>query len=324
MSAAVSAPLNLFGGLSLELDRHAERRDDVAWLEAQQRHPQARYLLLDMHGAAYLEQRQDRLCWLSLAELQRWLADVPCSLLGVDNAGCPYFLLGIEPVDRADALMASLDSRRVGLREAGLLLPAFEAALFAYAKGLLHWQRETRHCSFCGAPLEQVAAGHRLRCPDLECGRLHFPRTDAAIIVIVEHGDACLLGRQRSWPAGRYSTLAGFVEPGESLEDAVRREVAEEAGVRVGEVQYHSSQPWPMPASLMLGFTATALSTTIELRDDELDDARWFTAPQIVAGLADGSFDVPTPLSISYQLIAHWLRQRAGLELAELIAARHR
>jgi NAD+ diphosphatase len=324
MSAVVSAPINLFGGLSLDLDRRAERRDDDAWLIAQQQHPHARYLLLDMHGAAYLDAQQERLRWLSHADYQRWLAGAPCSLLGVDSDGCPYFLLGVEHADRADALLVSLTSRRIGLREAGLLLPAFEAALFAYAKGLLHWQRETRHCSYCGAALELVAAGHRLRCTDLECGRLHFPRTDAAIIVIVEHADACLLGRQRSWPAGRYSTLAGFVEPGESLEDAVRREVAEEAGVRVGEVQYHSSQPWPMPASLMLGFTASALSATIELRDDELEDARWFTAAQIAAGLADGSFDVPTPLSISYQLIAHWLRQRAGLELAELIAARHR
>ena len=129
-----------------------------------------------------------------------------------------------------------------------------EAGLFAYAKGLAHWQRETRYCAHCGAPLQLVASGHRAQCTNADCGRMHFPRTDAAVIMLVEHDGACLLGRQAGWPVGRYSTLAGFVEPGEALEDAVRREVAEEAGVVVDEVRYHSSQPWPMPASLMIGF----------------------------------------------------------------------
>jgi NAD+ diphosphatase len=136
----------------------------------------------------------------------------------------------------------------------------------------------------------------------------------------VEHGDACLLGRQVGWPPGRYSTLAGFVEPGESLEDAVRREVAEEAGVIVDEVCYHSSQPWPMPASLMVGFLATATSRRIVMRDDELEDVRWFTPQQIVDGLADGSFLPSSALSVSYQLLAHWLQERAGLNLDRLVA----
>ena len=150
---------------------------------------------------------------------------------------------------------------------------------------------------------------------------MHFPRTDAAVIMLVEHEGACLLGRQAGWPAGRYSTLAGFVEPGESLEDAVRREVAEEAGVVVDEVRYHSSQPWPMPASLMVGFIATASSRRIDRRDRELEDARWFTPQQIVEGLADGSFLPSTRLSVSYQLLSHWLGMRAGLDLDALVAA---
>ena len=140
--------------------------------------------------------------------------------------------------------------------------------------------------------------------------------------MLVEHDGACLLGRQPGWPPHRYSTLAGFVEPGESLEDAVRREVAEESGVIVDEVRYHSSQPWPMPASLMVGFIATAVSREIRMRDLELEDARWFTPKQIVDGIADGSFLPSTRLSVSYQLLAHWLHVRAGLDLDALTTVR--
>ncbi|MEI7035362.1 NAD(+) diphosphatase [Fulvimonas yonginensis] len=315
MAAAVT---NVFAGLSLVLDRMAERRDHEAWIAEQAACPGARYLLLHPSGDSYLLRDTEGLRWLSEAERRELFAELPASLLGIADAR-PHFLIALDENHPLEQLERRLDARRVGLREAGLRLPAAEAGLFAYAKGLAHWQRETRFCAGCGAPLRRVAAGHRLQCTDDACGRLHFPRTDAAIIVIVEHEDACLLGRQASWPAGRWSTLAGFVEPGESLEDAVRREVAEEAGVRVDQVHYHSSQPWPLPASLMVGFTATAFDRHIDLRDGELEDARWFTAGQIVAGLADGSFATPTRLSVSYQLLAHWLRTRAGLELDTLV-----
>ena len=316
MSAGVT---NIFAGLSLVLDRMSERRDHEAWLAEQAGCREARYLVLDAPGDSYLLRDGEGLRWLSEAERREWFGEVPISLLGVAD-GCPHFLLALDETHPVDALEERLAARRIGLREAGLRLPAAEAGLFAYAKGLAHWQRETRFCSSCGAPLRRVAAGHRMQCTGAACGRLHFPRTDAAIITVVEHDGACLLGRQASWPRGRWSALAGFVEPGESLEDAVRREVAEEAGVRVGEVHYHSSQPWPLPASLMVGFIAGALDPGIDLRDGELEDARWFTPEQIVAGLADGSFAAPTRLSVSYQLLAHWLRARAGLELDALVS----
>jgi NAD+ diphosphatase len=318
----MAAPVtNIFAGLSLVLDRMAERRDHEAWLLEQAGCDQVRYLLLAPSGESYLLREAERLRWLSEAERRELFADVPTSLLGVAE-GCPHFLLVLDESYPLESLEERLAARRIGLREAGLTLPATEAGLFAYAKGLAHWQRETRFCSGCGAPLERVAAGHRMRCTNPACGRLHFPRTDAAIIAIVEHEGACLLGRQASWPKGRWSALAGFVEPGESLEDAVRREVAEEAGVRVGEVRYHSSQPWPLPASLMVGFIASALDPAINLRDGELEEARWFTPAQIVEGLGDGSFAPPTRLSVSYQLLAHWLHEHAGLELDALTADR--
>jgi NAD+ diphosphatase len=312
---------NTFAGLSLILDRVAERRDESMWVNEQAVSDRARYVLIDPLGQTYLQADDTALRWLDSAERERLLGEVKASFLGLHDER-PTFLLAVDDEHHAAALELALGARRAGLRDVGLLLPTDEAGLFAYAKGLVHWQRETRHCPYCGSPLVLVASGHRAQCTNADCGRMHFPRTDAAVIVIVEHDGACLLGRQAGWPKGRYSTLAGFVEPGEALEDAVRREVAEESGVAVGEVHYHSSQPWPLPQSLMVGFTAKALSRTIRLRDQELEEARWFTPQDIVDGIADGSFLPSPPLSVSYRLLEHWLRQQAGLELDELAAQR--
>ena len=321
MDRAKLPRLNTFAGLSLSLDRIAERRDESAWIEAQRGSPSARYLLLDAAGEAFMRRDRDALRWLDNDERQQWLAGISPTLLGIADQRA-HFLLVLDGDADLDALEASMGARRMSLRSAGLQLAVEEAGLFAYAKGLSHWQRETRHCVGCGAPLRLVSAGHRAQCSNPDCGRLHFPRTDAAVIMLVEHEGACLLGRQAGWPPGRYSTLAGFVEPGESLEDAVRREVAEESGVIVDEVRYHSSQPWPMPASLMVGFIATAVSRSIAMRDHELEDARWFTPQQIVDGIADGSFVPSTALSVSYQLLAHWLQESADIDLDALVMGR--
>lgn len=319
MDRAKLPRLNTFAGLSLILDRIAERRDESAWITEQARSTDARYLLLDAAGEAFMRRDREVLRWLDTGEREQWLGDLSPTLLGIADQR-PHFLLVLDAAADVDTIEGVLGARRMSLRSAGLQLSAQEAGLFAYAKGLSHWQRETRHCARCGAPLQLVAAGHRAQCTNPDCARLHFPRTDAAVIMLVEHDGACLLGRQAGWPPGRYSTLAGFVEPGESLEDAVRREVAEESGVIVDDVHYHSSQPWPMPASLMVGFIATAVSRRIEMRDRELEDARWFTPRQIVNGIADGSFVPSTALSVSYQLLAHWLQLRAGLDLDALVA----
>ncbi|MEO7068270.1 MAG: NAD(+) diphosphatase [Rhodanobacter sp.] len=320
MDHAATPSRNVFAGLSLTLNRVAERRDDAAWVSAQANSDSARYLLLDSAGEAFLQRDQEALRWLTAAERQTLLPQHPASLLGMANQR-PHFMLALDESIDAAALETALKARRASLRSSGLELAAEEAALFAYAKGLAHWQRQTQHCSRCGAPLHLVSAGHRAQCSNARCAQLHFPRTDAAVIMLVEHEGACLLGRQAVWGPGRYSTLAGFVEPGEALEDAVRREVAEESGVTVGEVHYHSSQPWPMPASLMVAFTATALSRDIAMRDHELEDARWFTPQQIVDGLNDHSFVPSMALSVSYQLLAGWMQRQAGLNLDTLIAA---
>ena len=193
-----------------------------------------------------------------------------------------------------------------GLAGAGVV----DAPLVFHALGLAEWHWATRHCPRCGGALVPAAAGHELRCT--QCGRTQFPRTDPAVIMLVSTGEPgadderCLLGRSPQWPAGRFSTLAGFCEPGETLEDAVRREVAEEAGIVVGEVTYFGNQPWPLPQSLMLGFLARAVTTDIHIDEDEIEDARWFTRAEMREQATVGSLALPGGVSISRSLIEHW------------------
>ena len=189
------------------------------------------------------------------------------------------------------------------LRFLGTVLPPDEANLCAHARGLVLWHDATHYCPRCGSQSLPAAGGNTRRCCNPECDQELFPRTDPAIIVLVRNGERCVLGRQSSWPEGRYSTIAGFVEPGESLEDAVRREVYEETNIRVGAVTYHSSQPWPFPSSLMLGFIAEATSESIRLNDGELDDARWFSREQ----LRSGDVGLPFRISIARRLVDHFI-----------------
>jgi NAD+ diphosphatase len=185
-----------------------------------------------------------------------------------------------------------------------------QAPLVFHAIGLAEWLFATRHCPRCGGRLEMRMAGHELAC--VECHRRQFPRTDPAVIMAITRGEpgspdeALLLGRQDAWPQGRYSTLAGFLEPGETLEDAVRREVAEETGVVVDEVTYFGNQPWPLPASLMLGFLGRASSDAIQVDGREIQDARWFTRAQIQAEADAGTLVLPGGVSISRSLVEHW------------------
>jgi NAD+ diphosphatase len=181
------------------------------------------------------------------------------------------------------------------------MLSQAEGGMVAHAVGLLNWHRRHRFCANCGAPTDAREAGHVRVCP--ACGTQHHPRTDPVVIMLVTDGDRALLGRQAQWPAGRYSALAGFVEPGESLEEAVAREVREEAGVQVADVRYRSSQPWPFPSSLMLGFSARWAGGEAAVRDAELEDVGWFTREAIVGG----DVLLPPPTAIARRLIDEWL-----------------
>jgi NAD+ diphosphatase len=189
-----------------------------------------------------------------------------------------------------------------------------DAAMLAYAKGMLEWQTRHRFCGICGSRNNPVDGGFIMECSRTECGTRSFPRLDPAIIVLTIHEDRCLLGRQVSWPEGRYSTIAGFVEPGESLEDAVAREVLEETNIRISNSQYLGSQPWPFPNAIMLGFHAEAASTDIRLNDGELADAAWLSRED----LATGQVALPPEQSIAFQLIERWFNQWDGPSLSSL------
>lgn len=277
--------------------REAHRRRDAEWIAARLRDERSRVALV--WGQQTLHGRQGDPVWLSPGALpEAVLREVV--FLG-ERAGQAVFA---APVDDQAAAAAPADAEWGELRRHLLLLEPEEAGLLAFARGMAYWHARHRFCGACGAPAESREAGHLRACTG--CGAVHFPRTDPAVIVRVEHRGRCLLGRQAGWDPGVYSVLAGFVEPGESLEDAVAREVLEEAGVAVREVRYHSSQPWPFPSSLMVGFTARADSAEVRV-DDELEDVRWFTRGQVRHGLAAGTLRMPSRYSISYRLLEEWL-----------------
>lgn len=204
----------------------------------------------------------------------------------------------------ADAAVRFADLRQLAGR-----LAREDGALLALARAMMFWHSRHRFCGLCGAPTRTEEAGHMRRCTAPGCNAMHFPRTDPAVIMLVTDGERALLGRNRNFIAGMYSTLAGFVEPGESLEDAVAREVREETAIEVGAVHYHSSQPWPFPANIMLGFYAEAASTAITVDYGELEDARWFERGWLRAHKDGDDFRLPRRDSIARRLIEDWLAE---------------
>ncbi|RII42635.1 NAD(+) diphosphatase [Galactobacter valiniphilus] len=291
-------PLFLTGGA---VDRGDEDRRSQGWLDAALEAPATRALLLaggrtPVLGATLAaplasEVREE----LAAAGTLVWLG----RLDGVDWVTAAVTEEALAPV--AAARGAAL----AGLREVGAELPLGEAALLTQASAVVHWHRVTRFCARCGAPTEAIDAGWVLRCTAE--GTEHFPRTDPAVIVLVtDDEDRVLLGANAAWGGDRYSLFAGFVEPGESLEEAAAREVQEEAGVRLDAPVYAGSQPWPFPASLMLGFTARALGTDSTPDGEEIVSTRWFTRAELAAEVESGRIGIPGGISIAGALLGRW------------------
>jgi NAD+ diphosphatase len=231
-----------------------------------------------------------------------------------------HFALDLSPAEAPLEMLHSLDlaasgvpaatARFADLRQIGPRIERREGALLALARAMLFWHARHRFCGLCGSPTRSEEAGHMRRCTNPACNTMHFPRTDPAVIMLVTRGERALMGRSKNFVPGMYSTLAGFVEPGESLEDAVAREVREETGIEVGAVHYHSSQPWPFPANIMLGFHAEALTTEITIDYGELEDARWSERDWLLSHVDDDTFRLPRLDSIARRLIEDWLHRR--------------
>ena len=287
---------NVFAGAFV--DRNGERRKDPDWLAEALSSSETRFVPVwgdrclvggDPPGTVFLTHQQ----------VQPFVQQDDAIFLGLFRDR-PAFVVAIDKDEEPP--FADLGEFK-DLRYLGTVLPPDEANLAAHARALVLWHNATLYCGKCGSASQPSAGGNTRRCCNPDCNQEIFPRTDPAIIVLVADGERCLLGRQASWPEGRYSTIAGFVEPGESLEDAVRREVYEETNVRVGGVRYHSSQPWPFPSALMLGFVAEATSDDINLNDGELEDARWFTREE----LRSGDVGLPFRISIARRLVDYWI-----------------
>jgi NAD+ diphosphatase len=294
-----------FSGVAL--DRAANLRRDHAWVAEQLEASQSRVLAASADGVLVDDGRR-RLLRSSVPTQAR--GDGEPLLLGLE-AGTALFALDLDALEPVAAASLVQERRIVGLRDAGAILPHAEGGLAAYLMALLNWHRRHRHCANCGALTEIAEAGYSRQCPN--CGAVHFPRTDPVVIMLVENDRRVLLGRRPVWPAGRYSVLAGFVSPGESVEEAVVREVREESGIEAYEPCFVTSQPWPFPSSLMLGFEARSDGGEPVTSDGELEDVRWFTPDAVRAAALGGGGELalPPPVSIARFLIDQWIA-RAG------------
>ncbi|MGA8987867.1 NAD(+) diphosphatase [Aeromicrobium sp.] len=267
-------------------DRAAHLRGDDAW----RRDPDVRVMVIGGEHVATIDGQAIRWITMDQAPEGEWI------FLGIRD-GVGHAAVIVDRVAR--------DLEPVSLRLLGPTIAAGEASLGVHAVGIARWHERHRFCATCGEPTDIADAGHVRVCPS--CGAHHFPRTDPAVIMLITDGeDRALLGRQPAWPEGRFSTLAGFVEPGESLDDAVRREVMEEVGVAVGDVTYAGSQPWPFPSSLMLGFFGQALTTDITVDTYEIAEARWFTRDEVTEMTSSSQLLLPPNVSISRWLLQTW------------------
>ncbi|MDF1554127.1 MAG: NAD(+) diphosphatase [Deferrisomatales bacterium] len=302
------------GFAALGLERHGERRGEAGWLAVQLDHPASRFY--PVWGTRILVAGDvPRAVALSRAELGETLVRAEAVVFLGRASGVTYFAAGFSRAEAPEELAGH--GRFVDLRGAASLLPAEHAARCAYALGMVTWHRTARFCGTCGAATESMQGGFVRRCLAPDCSREHFPRSDPAIIVLVERGEYCLLGRQGWWEPGRLSVLAGYVEPGETFEAAVAREVLEETGVEVTAVRYRSSQPWPFPGGIMVGFFAHGINREIELRDGELEEARWVSREQLARELKAGTLTLPYSVSIAYRLIEEWFDAAPGWRLGE-------
>ena len=294
-------------------DRAQHLRRDSGWLATAIEDPASRFLPLWRLMPLVADGAEPVLAWQSPGVVRDLATEGSVVLLGLED-GRPRFAADVS------ALTEPFDEGPLGgagtFEEVRALAPRLtlgEAGIVAQARAMVDWHLRHTFCAVCGANTGSHEGGYLRRCESPACAAEHFPRTDPVVIMIVARGEMCLLGRQEHFPGGMYSALAGFVEPGESIEEAVRREVAEEVSIEVGAVRYHSSQPWPFPSSLMIGCIAETTAESIAIDEAELEDARWFTRAEVSAALAApegaGGLRMPPPMAIAHQLARWWAGQ---------------
>ena len=293
-----------------EFDRAAEWREDADWLSARLSNATTKIYPVWRNRFLFTDEKipldQSPVAAGALTDLDEVV------LLGlIDDIA--HFTVDISNLAE-DALPGTAHD----LRDLAANLSDQSAAMLAFGRGMSVWHGDHLHCGRCGGVTMMERAGHARRCQADNCGRLHFPRTDPAVITLVIDGDRCLLARRATISIPRFSTVAGFVEPGETLEDAVRREVAEEVGITTGAVQYRASQPWPFPSSLMMGFWARALDTTIKVDGEEIGEAAWFTRADIDRALLREEIILPPEDSISRRLVEDWRNLAEGAKISGL------
>ena len=303
---------NFYTGMALDRADHLRR--DADWLATRLAGRESRFVPVWRARNLIRSAEDPRAVWLEGAAASALRAQASETVFLGLAGEIAYFALDLSAMEEPEAAPELADGGAprgifLDLRAVGPLVERGEGAILAYARGLVHWHQRHRFCGVCGEATASTQGGHVRRCGDEDCGSLHFPRTDPAVIMLIHDGERCVLGRQKIWPNGMHSTLAGFVEPGESLEEAVAREVMEEVGLELGEIDYHSSQPWPFPASLMLGFHATCRHGPLRINEDELAAAGWYSRDDLKASPEDDSFRLPRRDSIARRLVDDWLAE---------------
>ena len=305
---------------SANFNRQSLKRNDKQWFAQQLADQSSQFLLFwdnkflttDDFNIRFLDKTTTEQFSSSTFEW-KYLGEIDVTESGMI---VPVTIFGAEIIN---ATKLAEQAKWQSLRTIGLHLTAHDANLLAYTQGLLNWHSINRYCSHCGSTVLENQGGHALVCSNIVCAKEIFPRTDPAVIVLIFHQDACLLGRAASWPEGMYSCLAGFVETGEDLDAAVRRETFEEAGLVLNKITYRGSQPWPFPQSIMLGFHAEATTRDLTFHDGEIEDARWFTRQQLLDAIAENEVKLSSSLSISYHLLEDWFNQQSDVSLSKLL-----
>ncbi len=305
---------------SENLKRLAEKRNDEKWISKQFESTDTLFIPVWQGKNLFDISDEAKIVTLRKDEIKKFgMKECSFTLLGKLNNKV-YFSFSLDRIDTDLDKEFSSFGIFAPLRKYAALLNKDDASLIAYSIALSNWQKKHRFCGNCGNKTILVLAGHRLDCSNTDCNHQIFPRTDPAVITLVYKDDKCLLVRQPHWQPGQYALVAGFVEPGESLESAVAREIYEETGIEVTDIKYFSSQPWPFPGSIMLGFSAEATTNKITFHDQELEDAKWMTRNEIIEGLKNRTLKNPTSFSIAFRLLENWFDKDNNEKLSNIIS----